>query len=176
MDLIVYKDKYGKEYCYQIGANPYNLAFKAIDAAKVVDKLPKYMRKNFKGILFSNEAHPLDKCWREFYKIKGTYNFQEGVMYSGERIYVRKHYSIEDFKGNFVHEIGHNIDKKVRIQDKWQAIMDADGVAIRKYSAENPMEDIADSWSLWIMDRARLKKEFPHRYDAIRSYIKQANR
>lgn len=178
-DLVKWKDKFGKEYLYPLGTNPYpttyegvkyNVVYSASKASEYVEQMPNYLRKNFKGMFFCSEQHPIDAYYAIRYQMPGF----RGAMYGGQRIFINDGY---DFKFNIVHEIGHNIDHKLGIAKEWErVIFDDDFKYIREYSKKAIGEDIADSWALWFTNRDKLRREFPSRYEAIKKLTRLANR
>lgn len=189
MDLVKFKDKYGIEYSYPIGDNIYAVNAASQISKEIVASMPKYARKQFKGLLLTEQHSPIDKYWQEWYKSTG-FNFQHGAMYAGEPISIHYQYSyaqitsgdIDDVNGSLraslLHELGHHVQTGVKDKFDWAKVIKDDNKFFRPYSMRaflaknNPDEDIADSFSMFITNPIRMQKEFPHRYRAIKDFVK----
>jgi len=189
LDLVKFKDKNGIVYSYPIGDEIYALNAASTISKNVVSSMPDYAKKNFKGLLLTEQTHPADKFWQEFYK-DTNYKFQTGAMYSGEPISIHHQYSFSQItKGDIIeggclrasllHEIGHHLEKEIKTANDWAEIIKKDNKYFRKYSENafvqkgNPNEDIADAFSMFITNPIRLQKDYPHRYRAISTFIKK---
>lgn len=171
-DMIVYKDKNGKSFSYQVGATMDTIEFKANEASKILSSLPKYLQENIDGFVFAGRPHPLDK----YYYLAYYPNFK-GAAYSGRTITVHSKYSSNNFARMACHEAGHNIDTKrlflVRKGKKWKDAIAKEGYT-SDYSmrAQSPEEDFADSMKSLVNDKTDFKKKFPNKYKLIEELLK----
>lgn len=189
IDIITYKDKNGIKYSYVIGDTLRRVNNAGKISKQVVGSLPVYAKKNFNGILLTEQLHPMDAYWKKQFQGSG-YDFEYGAMYSGEPISVhQKYHSLHgnnhidepqtSFRTDLLHEIGHHIQSRVDLNAYREAVK-LDGNYFRSYSEtaitkhNNNNEDIADAFSLFAStqkSRFRLKEKYPNRYKIIKEMI-----
>lgn len=142
-DIVVYKDKYGVEFAFPIGAKIEDLPnYDFTEISEFVQSLPKGFREQFKGIYFDDRMHPLDGFFVTIYP-----DFEGGGMYNGEYITVHHRYKeMRIFSFRFIHEIGHNIDR-ISSSQKWYDAMRKDKFACSGYALNAAKEDFAEAFS-----------------------------
>lgn len=171
-DIVIYKDKYGVEFAFPIGAKIENLLKYDFDEiSDFVQSLPKGFREQFKGIYFDDRMHPLDSFFVTIYP-----DFDGGGMYNGEYITVHHRYKeIRTFSFRFVHEIGHNIDR-ISSSQKWYDAMRKDKFACSGYALNAAKEDFAEAFSMAYNyfeknpqnGLSRFEKMWPNRWDVMK--------
>lgn len=175
-DLLEFRDQHGVKFYYPIGIQKTEIRYKAIEVSEFIEKQPRYIRENLKnGIIFSDKDHPLDKFYQKEYR-----DFTKGAMYSGDPVTVHSDYTKnpDGFKFSICHEIGHHIDVKIGwrhatiSQDEWKNAQKADKNFYRDYGKNSPVEDFADTVSLYVTKgKEWLKKNHPHRAALIEKIL-----
>ena len=67
------------------------------------------------------------------------------------------------------HEITHNFQGNLDIVDKWRA--EIRGPSVSAYGNSNALEDMAESVRVYIFSPAKMKREFPSRYQFVKNFI-----
>ncbi len=176
IDMIKFKDKYGKEFSYPIGATKDSIEFSASEASKIINSMADYLKDNITGVTFVGRYHPLDKLYRRIYK-----KFTHGAMYSSDPVSVHvKYYSVDSFKGSLTHEIGHHLDVKAdwrnnaAAQRDWDDAVRLDKAFPSLYAKNNGnIEDFAESIKFYVADKTDFKKRFPNRARILENEIRR---
>lgn len=176
IDMIKFKDKYGKTFSYPIGATKDSIEFSASEASKIISSMRDYLRDNIKGVDFVGRYHPLDRYYRARYK-----DFTHGGMYSSDPVTIHVKYdSVDSFKGSLTHEIGHHIDVKARwrhnaaAQREWDNAVRLDKDYPSLYAKDNGnIEDFAESIRCYVADKLDFKKRFPNRARILENEIRR---
>lgn len=175
MDIIVFKDKYGKELAYPIGSG--TLPFSAIEASEAIHELPPYLRQGIKRVSFLNTPNPLDPYWSVKYDKP---NFVSMATDGGSTTFWMQPKEKADFKGYMAHEAGHIIDKETHrfsASAGWQEAVSLDDkiysnvngvVRVSEYAETNNEEDFAECMKAYIMNHEKFKNDFPNRAAFIR--------
>lgn len=180
MDMIVFKDKYGKEFAYPIGSrerNPFNKPFSAVDASEAIHEFPPYLRKGIKRVSFMNRENPLDLYWR----IKYDNPDHISMATDGGSTHFWMHPGgTADFKEYMAHEAGHIIDGdsyEISSSAEWKEAIAKDNEfrahlphkGVSDYAEEtNIHEDFAESMRRYINGHSVFKFAFPNRAAFIR--------
>ena len=176
MDLLIYKDKYGHEFAYPIGADE-NL-FKATIASEAISEFPPYLRKGIKRVSFLDIRCPADVYWKiEYNNPKHKSMATDG----GKTTFFLTPSDKIDFKKYMSHEAGHILDglkHKYSSSAGWQEAVSKDDAIYAKYgngqhrvsnyAKTNDIEDFAECISMYITDHEYFKKAFPNRAAYIR--------
>jgi len=174
MDMIVFKDKYGKEFAYPIGSAQ---VFSAVDASEAIHEFPPNLRKGIKRVSFMNRENPLDPYWL----IK--YDNPEHISMAtdgGTTHFWKTPGSKSSFKEFMAHEAGHIIDGdsyEISSSAEWKEAIAKDNEfrahlphkGVSDYAEEtNIHEDFAESMRRYINGHSVFKFAFPNRAAFIR--------
>lgn len=174
-DLIVFKDKTGREFAYPIGAEQ-NL-FNAKKASEAISNFPPYLRQGIKRVTFLDIPCPADPYWRAKYK---NPNHRSMATDGGRTTFFMTPKDIDDFRGYMAHEAGHILDGgKYRFSSSkaWlEAVAKDDEIfkslpvrnRVSKYAMTNDCEDFAECMKAYITDHEFFKQCFPNRAAFIR--------
>lgn len=175
MDLIIYKDSFGREFAYPVGAN--KRLFKATVASEAIEEFPPYLRRGIKRVSFLDIDCPADAYWRAQYK---DAKHKSMATDGGQTTFFGTPESKVDFKRYMSHEAGHIIDKGRRFSSSaaWQEAVSKDDALyasylkgthrVSSYAKTNDTEDFAECVSAYITSHEYFKKAFPNRAAYIR--------
>ena len=189
-DMIVLKDKYGKEFAYPIGVRQDNVLIKATDASEVLRGFPDFLRKPIERVSFYPMECPADSYWRiEYQNNKHRSAATDGGYTSFWEC--TKGMSQDEFKIYMSHEAGHALDSRSRLHSisgsqEWANAINADIDLASEgrgkvqffptaYAATNHSEDFAESIMLFITDRQKLKEIAPNREQFLHELTKKLN-
>ena len=173
LDLLVYRDKYGKEFAYPIGIKQ-EKAFSAVTASEVINGYPPYLKKGIERVSFLDIPCPTNEFWALEYNSPG---FTAAATDGGKTTFYIKPSSSEEFSGYMAHEAGHIIDGKTYVQSRskeWQNAVAADDAKYgfrnypTTYAGKHSREDFAESVNLFINDKEKFKEEYPNRAAFLR--------
>ena len=182
VDMLVFKDKNGKEFSYPIGATKDDGLFSSIVASEVIDSYPPYLKRGIKRVSFHLIDNPLDPFWREEYKNPGH---KSAASDGGNINFWNTPKDKDDFKGITAHEAGHILDgdrKDCSSSKAWQEAVSRDDVfaknlkgsyRVSEYAKTNDGEDFAECIKAYIIDHDNFKKYFPYRAAYIRKMAQQ---
>lgn len=165
LDMVVFKDKYGKEFSYRLGSRESNIPFKASDASRIIHDFPQEMQEAFKGILFDFRPHTLEQFHSRVYKSLGR-----SAAYSGEPISFHIKVEESEFKQYLSHEIAHHLDKGISLSKKWKDAIRLDNNFVSGYAMENELEDFAETFAnafRFLSDPTMTWDEFEHAVDLV---------
>jgi len=183
-DMVIFKDKYGKEFGYPVGVQKEGVLLSTTEASEVIQAFPPYLRKGINRVNFYNEPCPVDEYWKVAYKNpKHTSCATDG----GNTSFWMK-VDKSQFKEVMAHEAAHIIDglkHKITSTDTWKQAVEADlkywadiakkgGIAKAewgypsKYAMTNLSEDFAESMSQYINSHTWFKASYPNRAAFIR--------
>lgn len=189
-DILVLKDRYGKEFAYPIGVRQEDILFKATDASELLNNFPAFLREPVKRVSFYPIDCPTDSYWRIEYK---NNKHRSAATDGGYTSFwnCTKGMTKDEFRIYMSHEAGHALDSKSKLHsiscskawiDTEKANIDlaAAGRGQVKffptdYAATNPCEDFAESVRLFITDRRRLKETAPNRERFLHELTKKLN-
>ncbi len=189
-DMIVLKDKHGKEFAYPIGVRQDNVLIKATDASEVLHGFPEFLRKPIERVSFYPMECPADSYWRIEYQ---NNKHRSAATDGGQTSFweCTKGMSQDEFKIYMSHEAGHALDSRSRLNgiscsQEWVNAIKADidlASAGRgkvqffptAYAATNHSEDFAESIMLFITDRQKLKGIAPNRERFLHELTKKLN-
>lgn len=175
-DMIAVKDAAGKEFLYPLGLTKSDKPFSAVTASGVVSEMPRFLRDGIKSVGFMTKyQNPQDSYWAVAYNKPGLVS----IASDGGRIHFwspLKADDLKEFKQTIYHEATHVIDKgdKISLSAEWRAAVMADielakqgrGKVVEyvtEYSKKHPREDLCDSMSMFMNNRARMKEIAPNR-------------
>lgn len=177
LDMLVFKDKSGREFAYPIGAG--RDLFNAVEASKSISTFPPYLREGIKRVSFLDIPCPLNGYWEQQYGIRG---FKAAATDGGSTNFFIMPNSVNEFKGTMSHEAGHIIDKGHRFSESkgWAEAVAKDNAiyqnnpkfgSVSKYAYESGSvhEDFAESIRRYIVEHEDFKKFYPNRAAYIRS-------
>lgn len=176
LDVLVYKDPFGREFAYPIGAD--SKLFKATTASEAIQEFPPYFRRGIKRVSFVGVDCPMDAYWRVEYK---NPKHKSLATDGGKTTFYLTPNSKEDFKGYMAHEAGHIIDggkHRYSSSKGWKEAVQKDDALFAKYlkgthrvseyAKTNDVEDFAECWRCYIMDHDYFKRLFPNRAAYLR--------
>ena len=176
LDMLIYKDSFGREFAYPIGAD--SKLFKATTASEAIQEFPPYFRKGIKRVSFVGVDCPMDAYWRIEYNNR---SHKSMATDGGKTTFYLTPNSKEDFKGYMAHEAGHIIDgAKHRYSSSkgWKEAVQKDDALFAQYlkgnhrvsgyAKTNDMEDFAECWRCYIMDHDYFKRLYPNRAAYLR--------
>lgn len=180
-DVVKYRDSFGREFWYPLGANKDNIPVRANEASRAIGKMFPGMQKYANKLFFDIDYHPIDK----FYQLDYA-NFTHGAMYSGTPISVHmKPDSMTSFIDTLCHEIGHKID----VNDKYSGTVQWYSAYIKEspvsqYSVNHPREDFAEHFRALVsfligghtqndnlLHLQHFRKKYPERYKVLESIV-----
>lgn len=179
LDMVVFKDKSGKQFSYRLGTNEKNILFKASDASRIVHELPQDMQDSFKGILFDYKPHTLEQFHKKAYK-----TLEKSAAYSGEPISFHVKVTEEEFKSYLSHEIGHHMDTGISSSKRWMEAIKLDNNFVTEYAKENVREDFAETFAnafmslsdptwTWSEYASAAEVAIPHRWKILREIFEK---
>ena len=177
-DIVVIKDKYGKEFAYPVGVQKENVLFSAAEASEVIAGYPPYLRQGIKRVTFYDHDCPLDPYWKKEYK---NPNHVSLATDGGRTVFWHSPGSKEDFRGYLAHEAAHILDTyehKISSSDGWLAAVAEDdkywaahgfpSFRVSDYAKTNDVEDFAECMKAYITRHENFKNFFPNRAAFIR--------
>ncbi len=182
VDMMVFKDKHGREFAYPIGVKKENVLFNATEASSIIEEYPPYLKKGIRRVSFIDMENPYDPYWRVKYKNRKHVSLATD---GGNITYWRKP---SDFKGTTAHEAGHILDgetHKISSSKGWQEAVAKDDEIyknkpirnrVSKYAETNDAEDFAECMKAYITDHDSFKKWFPNRAAYIREKAQELSR
>lgn len=176
LDVMVFKDKFGKEFAYPVGVLEEQVLFSAKTASSVIQEFPPYLKMGIERVSFFDMPNPLDPYWRVKHKNPkhvsmatdgGNVTFW---MNPGDR---------SSFKGYLTHEAGHILDSGEIISSskQWkEAVSQDDAIYLKlkgthrvsNYALTNDQEDFAECMRVYINEHEYFKNAFPNRAAFIR--------
>ena len=102
LDLLVYRDKYGKEFAYPIGIKQ-EKAFSAVTASEVINGYPPYLKKGIERVSFLDIPCPTNEFWALEYNSPG---FTAVATDGGKTTFHQNPKSREKFSEYMAHEAG----------------------------------------------------------------------
>lgn len=178
LDLLVYRDKYGKEFAYPIGIKQKN-AFSAVTASEVINGFPPYLKQGIKRVSFFDIPCPTNEYWAIEYNSPG---FTAMATDGGRTTFYLKPSSREEFSGYMAHEAGHILDGVNCANSssiEWQNAVSADDAKYgfrnypTTYAGKHSREDFAESIKLFINDKDKFKEEYPNRAAFLRKMAQE---
>lgn len=186
-DMIILKDKFGKEFGYPVGIQQEQIGVTAIDASDIIQSFPPYLRKGIQRISFMAEENPVDPYWRVKYKNPKHIS----AATDGGKTHFWLKVSKGDFKGYMAHEAAHILDgakNKITSTAEWQQAVEADikfwmknggkldWAYVSKYAMTNHSEDFAESMREYITNHDWFKKSYPNRAAYIRKMAQRLSK
>lgn len=174
-DLIIFKDKTGREFAYPIGAG--RDLFNATEASEAISKFPPYLRQGIKRVTFLDIPCPADPYWRVKYN---NPKHRSMATDGGRTTFFMTPQNTDEFSGYMAHEAGHILDgSEYRFSSSkaWLAAVAKDDEIYRgkivhnrvsKYAMTNDCEDFAECMKAYITDHDFFKQCFPNRAAFIR--------
>ncbi|MBO4849870.1 MAG: hypothetical protein J5529_03090 [Prevotella sp.] len=181
LDLLVYRDKYGKEFAYPIGIMKSN-AFSAVTASEAINGFPPYIKQGIERVSFFDIPCPTNEYWAIEYNIPG---FTAAATDGGNTTFYMNPKNKEEFSKLMAHEAGHILDgEKHRYSSskEWQEAVVADdehnknvekGRRVSDYAKTNDSEDFAECMKEYIHNHGDFKKNYPNRAAYIRKMAQQ---
>lgn len=176
-DILVFKDKSGREFAYPIGAN--TSFFNAVVASESIDAFPPYLKAGIKRVSFLDIPCPYDPYWRVKYN---NPNHVSMATDGGKTTFFMTPKSKEAFTEVMAHEAGHIIDGTKHMfssSKSWQdAVAKDDEIfksyhvkmnRVSRYAQTNDAEDFAECMKAYITDHDLFKHNFPNRAAFIRN-------
>lgn len=176
IDLLVYRDTFGREFAYPLGAD--SSLFKATTASAVLQEFPPYLRRGVKRVSFLDMDCPADAYWKAQYN---NPKHRSMATDGGRTTFWGTPLNREDFKGYMSHEAGHILDRAKRrfsSSVEWKEAVSKDDTLYAKYmkgqhrvssyAKTNDAEDFAECIRMYIQDHDYFKKAFPNRAAFIR--------
>lgn len=172
LDLLVYRDKYGKEFAYPIGIKQKN-AFSAVTASEVINGFPPYLKQGVKRVSFFDIPCPTNEYWAIEYNSPG---FTAAATDGGRTTFYQKPESREEFSKLMAHEAGHILDIGGRFSKskEWIEAVSADDAKYgfrnfpTPYAGKHIREDFAESIKMFINNKEKFKEEYPNRAAFLR--------
>lgn len=186
-DMIILKDKFGKEFGYPVGIQQEQIGVTAVDASDIIQSFPPYLRKGIQRISFMAEENPVDPYWRVKYKNPKHIS----AATDGGKTHFWLKVSKGDFKGYMAHEAAHILDgakNKITSTAEWQQAVEADikfwtsnggkldWAYVSKYAMTNHSEDFAESMREYITNHKWFKKSYPNRAAYIRKMAQRLSK
>jgi hypothetical protein len=186
-DMIILKDKFGKEFGYPVGIQQEQIGVTAVDASDIIQSFPPYLRKGIQRISFMAEENPVDPYWRVKYKNPKHIS----AATDGGKTHFWLKVSKSDFKGYMAHEAAHILDgakNKITSTAEWQQAVEADikfwtsnggkldWAYVSKYAMTNHSEDFAESMREYITNHKWFKKSYPNRAAYIRKMAQRLSK
>ena len=176
IDLLLYRDPFGREFSYPLGAD--DSLFKATIASAVIQEFPPYLRKGIKRVSFFDIDCPADPYWKVMYN---NPKHRSMATDGGKTTFWGTPSSRESFKGYMSHEAGHILDGTKHLlssSGEWVDAVSKDDALFAKflkgkhrvssYAKTNDAEDFAECIRMYIQDHDYIKHAFPNRAAFIR--------
>lgn len=182
LDIVTYRDKWGKTYSYPIGVKEDELIFKAGQASKVLRTLPPYLRGQVKNLYFFQRDCPMNPYWELEYLMP---NFKAQATDGTKTTWWIKPDTAGRFHKVMCHESAHVFDNahSVTTSRLWLEAIDKDFAALSElpqilryptsYAERSPVEDFAESIAVYIKNPAEFRKVFKYRAQVIEALIKK---
>lgn len=175
-DMVVLRDRSGKEFAYPIGVDEEHLLFSAKSASEVVASLPPYLRRGIERVSFVDMICPADDYWKLQYK---NPNHVSLATDGGKITFWRN--PGDGLRGFLSHEAGHILDtpqhkisssrgwlEAVKKDDEFYAQYGIKRSRVSRYAHTNDIEDFAECMKHYITEHEEFKKYFPNRAAFIR--------
>lgn len=170
-DMVVIRDRYGKQFAYPVGIERDKVLYSAVEASETIHTFPPQLQRGIKRVSFYPMVCPEDIFWKKEYGPNHVSAATDGGFTSfwtpSKGINFDKYMS---------HEAAHILDYGGRYSNlpSWRAAMKEDfdlfmsgasGVkpVPTEYAMTNSSEDFAESVMLFITQRDLLKRTTPAR-------------
>lgn len=179
-NATVYTNADGVQFIFQDAAGK-RQSMTPEQAAQIWHGVPEEIRKLSTGkIEFVGYKNPQDRFWKKKYK-----NFTRSYATGGSVITFYRHDTAHDIpyaKGAMIHEIGHQIDRKVgnggnySLLKDWQNAMAMDKIqsgikSLTSYGENSAAEDFAESLKEAMLNPTRSKQLAPYRMTLLEQII-----
>lgn len=171
-DVVVLRDKNGKEFAYPIGVTQEGILYSAKEASSIIQSFPPQLQRGIKRVSFFDMECPMDDYWRIEYK---NPNHVSAATDGGYTTFWRASKD-GDFANYMAHEAGHILDAGMRFSNSeaWKKAVKSDiemaakkrgGVKdyVSEYAKVNHREDFAECIKKFVLDRETLKYTNPAR-------------
>lgn len=189
-DVLIFKDKNGREFAYPVGIPQEKVSISAVDASRIIETFPPYLKKGIERVSFYNEECPMDLFWKSEYKNPK----HKSMATDGGKTDFWMAVTKDNFKPFMAHEAAHILDgklKEISASAGWKAAVDADldfwtipssgkrpegWGYVSKYAMTNNVEDFAESMREYITNHDEFKQNYPNRAAFIRQMAQRLSK